>query len=352
MSIINAVIWTVFQPLKGVIFIKMQSAIAYNTTCSTVTNMMDLAANTTIAMVDKIGQHVDEAYPVVFLSKLRAEVEKNTVGCLLYCVIFLCIRGLWCIYWHMPVPEWTNTVWWFFRSMLVSCLPSLYVAASYMVNLDGKAPDQVRLNGCFFGSLPLLAALVAPPILRTIARIEGEKQAEKDAAEEAAQEAERKRQAEQDAAEQAARELEKQMQAERDATEQAARERFPDACGLAHIRQIFFSIQDMEARRNHLSTFLKLFATMPCKPNSENLADILGSMAASAASVGAVDEVTCQDVYQLMGPEALRQCPRMLNQFKRIRLVPAYETPRHKMFSRPMHSADLAHWMAYKQTFV
>ena len=107
----------------------------------------------------------------------------------------------------------------------------------------------------------------------------------------------------------------------------------------------------MEARRNHLPTFLKLFATMSCKPTSENLADILGSMAACASSVGAVDEATCQDIYQLMGPKVLRQCPRTLDLFKRIRLVPASETPRHKMFSRPMHSTDLAHWMAYKQTF-
>ena len=92
-SFINCFIWIVFQPLKGVVFIKIHTAIAYNTTCSTVANMMDVAANATVTMVDKIGQHVDEAYTVVFDPVHRELVEMHTITALVLCAIFFCSEG-------------------------------------------------------------------------------------------------------------------------------------------------------------------------------------------------------------------------------------------------------------------
>ena len=210
-------------------------------------------------------------------------------------------------------PSWSKIPRRVVRILHVICIPCLFVGISLLVNLGGDVREEARIGLFVTCLMPTVMALIAPPIARPIERFL------------------------------------MSMEAKWTAFHMERERKFSESCCIAHIRQIYLSL-DEEEQRDHLPTILKVLATMPCQPSNENVTHIWGSMAVCAARVGVVDEVDCQDIGHLMGPEAMRQLPPLkMLEYIRVEPPPLGMAPKD-VFTRPMRSADLDHWMAYKQT--
>ena len=327
-SVVELVLWTVFRLLEAIAIIKKHSVIAYHTACSSVTYILDLAVNATITMANSVGnmmgQTINAAFTAMDPVTSAAVTMAANVGThldyachvvfnpILRDVIVVCIE-LWLLrcacsfQWLVCIlcpSEWSTIPGRVLSTFHVICLPSLFMALSSLVNLEGKIPDDQRLPRFIFCSVPamlsLAAALAKPHVM-------------------------------------------KKIQEARDEKERIKAEQF----GIEHLRRIFSSMES-SAQRDHLPTFLKVFATVPCTPTNETMARLWGSMALCAATVGTVDEGTCQDVVHLMGEDA-KKCPAF-ELLKLVRVEPAFGTPRQRMFKRSVHGADWDHWQSHRQT--